>query len=78
MTDHLLHPAADPAPLALRPRQAAAALNISARTLWTLTRRGEVPCVRVGRAVLYGVDDLRRWLAKQATTATKATEGGAL
>jgi len=53
--------------LALRPREAARALGISARTLWTWTKSGLVPCVRVGRGrrqvVLYPVAQLRAWLA---------------
>src|SRR5581483_5099992 len=35
-------------PLALRPREAAKALGISARHLWQLTKDGHIPCVRVG------------------------------
>ena len=37
-------------PLALRPREAAKALGISARHLWQLTNDGHIPCVRVGSA----------------------------
>jgi excisionase family DNA binding protein len=48
--------------LSLRPRKAAKALSISERTLWTLTKAGRVPHVRVGRAVLYPVDALRAFL----------------
>jgi hypothetical protein len=60
-----------PSPLALRPRDAAKALGVSARTLWALTApRGPVPCVRVGagrrQTVLYPVDQLRAWLAREA------------
>ena len=66
------------APLAHRPRDAAKALGISERTLWTWTNDGIIPCVRVGsgkrRVVLYPVADLQAWLARRATT---ATEGGA-
>ncbi len=52
-----------PGPLALRPRDAAAALGISERLLWSLTARGDgPPVVRIGRAVLYPVDGLRQWL----------------
>jgi excisionase family DNA binding protein len=51
--------------LLLKPREAAQALSISARTLWTLTRRGEVPCVRIGRAVRYAPADLRAWIDAQ-------------
>jgi len=70
-------------PLALRPRDAARALGISTRHLWTLTRHGLIPCVRVGsgrrKTVLYPVDALREWLARQAGQASPqtATEGQA-
>ncbi|MBM3982082.1 MAG: helix-turn-helix domain-containing protein [Planctomycetes bacterium] len=56
--------------LALRPREAAKALNISPRLLWQLTKDGHVPCVRVGsgkrKAVLYPVDALQQWLGARA------------
>jgi hypothetical protein len=54
-------------PLALRPRDAAKALSISERHLFTLTKDGEIPCVRIGsgsrKTVLYPMDSLRNWLA---------------
>ena len=63
-------------PLALRPREAAKALGISARHLWQLTKDGLIPCVRVGtgtrKTVLYAVAELQAWLARQTTKA----EGG--
>ena len=77
MSNALLHPNTEPATpcLALRPREAAAALGVSERTLWTWTREGTIPHVRRGKTVLYPVDVLRDWLAAQA--AAKAnTEGG--
>jgi excisionase family DNA binding protein len=49
-------------PLALRPVDAAKALGISDRTLWTWTRENLVPHVRIGNVVLYPIDDLQRWL----------------
>jgi excisionase family DNA binding protein len=58
--------------LALRPREAAKALGISERSLWEWTHRGDVPHVRVGRAILYPVDVLRNWLRLRA----EATKGG--
>jgi excisionase family DNA binding protein len=39
--------------LLLHAKQAAALLGISTRTLWALTKRGEISCRRVGRRVLY-------------------------
>lgn len=62
-------------PLALRPREAAKALGISARHLWQLTKDGLIPCVRVGsgtrKTVLYPVAELQTWLARQSA----CTEG---
>jgi excisionase family DNA binding protein len=56
----------DPEQMALRAKDAAKALAISERTLWSLTNRGLIPHVRIGRAVLYPVGSLRQWLAAQA------------
>jgi predicted site-specific integrase-resolvase len=60
----------DPAPppqLLLGPRRAAQALSVSPRTLWTWTKRGDVPCVRCGRLVRYRVIDLERFAAEHLT-----------
>lgn len=58
-------------PLALRPRDAAKALGISARLLWQLTKDGQIPCVRVGsgsrKTVLYPLVELQAWLSREAT-----------
>jgi excisionase family DNA binding protein len=51
--------------LLLTPRQAAIALAISTRKLWTLTNCREVPCVRIGRLVRYDPSDLRKWIDDQ-------------
>ncbi len=69
-------------PLALRPREAAKALGISARTLWGLTApRGPIPCVRVGsgkrQTVLYPVADLQAWLSWQAEMAKGGNDDNA-
>ncbi len=52
--------------LALRPKEAAQALGIGERLLWSKTNAGEIPHVRIGKAVVYPVDLLRDWLAEQA------------
>lgn len=52
--------------IALRPREAAKALSIGTRLLWQMTASGEIPHTRMGRAVLYPVDDLREWLRDRA------------
>lgn len=55
-----------PEPLALRPREAAAALGISTRKLWELTNRGIVPHLKIGRCTVYPIGPLRDWLDEQA------------
>jgi len=48
--------------LALRPREAAAALNVSLSTLERLTKSGEIPVVRLGRVRLYELSVLEKFL----------------
>lgn len=48
-------------------REAARLLSISDRTLWTMTNRGEIPCVRIGRSVRYSPDDIRAWIESAKT-----------
>ncbi len=58
-----------PSPLLLTPRDAAKALAICEKSLFNLTRRGELRPVRIGRAVRYDLADLRRWIdAAKAVT----------
>jgi hypothetical protein len=52
--------------LALRRRDAAKALGIGVRLLWAKTNAGEIPHVRIGRTVIYPVDLLREYLAREA------------
>jgi hypothetical protein len=56
--------ASPPAPkLLLTQREAALALSVSERNLWDLTKRGLVPCVRVGRrGVRYSPLDLQAYI----------------
>lgn len=49
-------------PLALRPREAAAALSISLSTLDRLTKSGAISASRVGRVRLYRVETLDAYL----------------
>jgi hypothetical protein len=68
-------PAIPPTALAFRPREAAKALGISERMLWSLTApRGTIQSVRVGSCVLYPVTGLQAWLDRQAQA---TSEGGA-
>lgn len=48
--------------LALRPREAAAAINVSLSTLERLTKAGEIPVVRLGRVRLYELSVLEKFL----------------
>ncbi len=60
------HAGTTPVPaLALRPKEAARALGIGERKLWSLTNAGELPHARIGRAVVYPVRELEDWLAAQ-------------
>jgi excisionase family DNA binding protein len=51
--------------LLLTATEAAEALAISPRTLWSLTDSGDLPCVRIGRAVRYDPADLRAWIDRR-------------
>lgn len=52
--------------LAFRPREAARMLGISQRTLFDLTRRGELPAVKLKRAVIYPRVALVSWLERSS------------
>ena len=56
--------------LLLRPAEAAKALGISPRTLWSLA----IPRVQIGkRGVRYDVNDLRAWIEKNKNNKVVAT-----
>jgi len=63
-------------PLSYRPKEAAQALGISERMLWSLTRSGEIPHVKTGRVTLYPVAMLRSWLEAQAINPPMRKNGG--
>lgn len=56
--------------LLLRPHEAAAALSISERALWTLTATGKLSAVRIGRSKRYDPADLRAWIESQKNHAS--------
>lgn len=60
-TDTPAQPGDGPA-LLVDARTAARMLAVSPRTLHTLTRRGELPSVRVGRLVRYSPSALAEWI----------------
>lgn len=54
-------------PMLLTARQAAKVLSISERTLWGLTKAGDIPAVRFGgRNVRYSPDDLKAWIRRRS------------
>lgn len=56
----------NPLKLLLDAHEAAAALGICEKTLWTLTHpRGDLPAVRIGRRCLYDQRDLLAWIDRQ-------------
>jgi excisionase family DNA binding protein len=66
-----------PRPL-LRPNEAAKFLAVSERTLWTLTDRGDLPAVRIGRLVRYAAEDLEAYVeANRGRAGRRFSLGGA-
>ena len=51
-------------PLLLGAKQAAHLLDISMRSLWSLSVSGQVPSVKLGARRLYRPESLRAWLEK--------------
>ena len=52
-------------PLAVGAREAARLLSISERSLWSLTKDGKIHAARVGRKLLYSVDELKRFVSEK-------------
>jgi predicted DNA-binding transcriptional regulator AlpA len=70
-----MYDAPDAHKLLLTPREAATALSVCEKTLWSLTApRGDLPCVRLNRSVRYSVEALREWIADRQRAATTALE----
>ncbi len=52
--------------LLLATREAAEAMSVCEKTLWSMTvPRDDLPCARTGRRVLYDPADLRRWIDRR-------------
>lgn len=67
-----------PPTLLLTARDAARALAISEKTLWSLTTpRGPIPAIRVGeRSLRYSVRALEEWIARQPAATACAEANG--
>ncbi len=74
-TTPIIAPAAGPGPLLYSPSQCARALNISPRTLWSLTAAGEIPALKIGRLVRYDPEDLRAFIARKRAAAENGRAG---
>jgi excisionase family DNA binding protein len=53
-------------PILLTLAQAAEVLQLGERTVWGLGASGEIPTVRIGRAVRYPYRGLEEWVARKA------------
>jgi len=54
-----------------RSEEAAKYLNISPRHLWTLTQRGEIPRIKMGRIVRYDIDALAQYVSQRQVRSTE-------
>lgn len=63
--------ATNPAPLLVDSVRAGEMLGVSSRTIFALNATGELPAVRIGRAVRYRVADLEAFCARRATVASE-------
>lgn len=63
--------------LALRPREAAIALGMSEKALFSRSfSRGDIPAVKVGSRTCYFVHQLQAWADKQLASQQQAAQHG--
>lgn len=66
-------------PLALRPREAAIALGMSEKALFSRTfPRGDIPAVKVGSRVIYFQHQICEWADKELARQQRGTEKGGI
>ena len=70
-------PAPTPPQLLLDVKTASRALSICPKTLFTLTRRGDIKCVHIGHRVLYSPGSLTAYINQQETQQASNLVGGA-
>jgi excisionase family DNA binding protein len=58
--------------LALRFGETARSLGISPRTLFSWVKTGRIPHTKVGKVILFSIDELRKWLASQSRGVERA------
>ena len=69
---HPLRPTREPSTALLPLPQAARWLGISPNALRSRVRRGQIPCLRLGRRKFIVVEQLRAWLSAEARAQTNA------
>jgi excisionase family DNA binding protein len=58
----------------LTAEQVAALLAVPKTRVWSMSRRGEIPTVRIGpREVRYRPEDLETWIARRTTSRPRGT-----
>ncbi len=62
-----------PIRLGLRPKDAAIAIGVSERKLWSLTadRDSGIPHARFDKTIVYPIRELQDWLAKRAAAGSR-------
>ena len=69
-------PIIDDSRFLLSTRETAKRLSISDRHLFSLTKSGILPCVRVGTRVLYSVETIKQWMRESEASGTRQVEVG--
>jgi excisionase family DNA binding protein len=59
----------DLAPRVVNAQTAGRLLGVSRTTLWDLSRRGELPCLHIGRSVRWAVTDIDAFIARMRSEA---------
>lgn len=62
-------------PLMVKPSQAAKLLQVCEKTLWTWTKDGTIPAIKVGGVVRYSVDALRQWITNRTKNKGTGSHG---
>jgi len=52
--------------LLMTSRETAAVLRVCEKTLYTMTKSGEIRSIHIGRGVRYSMEDIKKWIAAQS------------
>ena len=70
MNSKFFTPPPQPDPLLVNSREAARRLSISERTLWSLTKAGEIPSLNIRKCVRYRLTELAAWVERKAASSS--------